>query len=314
MAITRYVKFGEEDEFGEEAEEFSETIDPETASIDPEDEDKLIYEGIGGLDRKAGLGVYSTAGEITVPLDDQATGWLWKWALGGYEKESGEEEDSTTHIFFPAQSALMDSFSAKIGKDIMEHVFLGNVIESIELEVEDEWALMSVSTLGAKDKKSSLDDDIEYTDGMLFSAPMASLSKDDSAYDCKVNSLTLSIETGADVETTQGFGSRFPCKAFRGSLVVELEMELGFDSVDELIAFWGDNDGPSTSTITEIEHVLSFGDAIDISFPRMVYTGSEQPAEGRDGITQSITARALYDDDKKEGPVIVSLTNDRESY
>src|SRR5699024_6667602 len=136
-----------------EATEYPETLDPETVSIDPEDEDKLIYEGMGGLDRTVGLGIYSTAGDITLPIDDLATGWFWKWALGGYEvngtegdnEEGGEPTAPYTHIFSPSTKALMDSFSAKVGKDIFEHIYLGNVIESIELEMEDEWALMTVS-------------------------------------------------------------------------------------------------------------------------------------------------------------------------
>lgn len=323
MAITRYLKIGEEKEYAKEAEEYEETIDPETASLDPAGEDKLIYEGMGGLDRTAGLGVYSTEGDIEIPVDDLATGWFWKWALGGYEVKGTEEEDDEgettikapyTHTFFPSTSALMDSFSAKIGKDIFEHIYLGNVITEIELEIEDEWALMSISTEGAKDKKGSLDDDIEYTDGMLFTAPMASLSKDDSDISPSINSLSLSLETGANIEDSAGFGSRFPTKAFRGSLVVELELELGFDSTDELLTFWGDNDGPSETNMEEFGYTINLGDSLDFIFPRLVYTSSEQPAEGRDGITQTVTARALYDDKEKEGPMIVSLTNDKESY
>jgi Phage tail tube protein len=314
MAITRYLKIGEESEFGVEASEYPETLDPESASIDPAGDDKLIYEGIGGLDRRAGLGTYSTAGEIAIPLDDKATGWFWKWALGGYEVTGDEESNSYTHVFSPQQGGLMPSFSAKIGKDIFEHIFVGNVVESISLEVESEWALMTVSTLGAKDKKGPLATDLDYTEGMLFTAPMASLTKNGVDKSAAINSLSLNIETGADIESSQGFGSRFPTKAFRGSLLAELEVELGFDSTEELFAFWGGNDGPSNTNIEEFKYTLSFGNNVDIIFPRLVYTTSGQPVEGRDGIVQSLTARALYDDVLKQGPVIVSITNDRPKY
>lgn len=319
MAITRYLKIGEELEYGVEASEYPETLDPESASIDPVGDDKLIYEGMGGLDRKVGLGVYSTAGDITIPLDDKATGWFWKWALGGYEVTGTDDGEGNTtapytHIFSPATTPLMHSFSAKIGKDIFEHVFLGNVVSSISLEVDSEWALMTVSTVGAKDKKSTLDENIEYTEGTYFTAPMASLRKNNVDISASINSLSLSIETGANIEDSAGFGSRFPTKAFRGALVVNLEAELGFDSVEELLSFWGDNEGPSTSNIEEFGYTLSFGDNLDFIFPRLVYTASGQPAEGRDNITQSVTARALYDDVTKEGPIIVSITNDKPSY
>lgn len=319
MAITRYLMIGEEEEYGVEATQYAETVDPESASIDPAGDDKLIYEGMSGLDRRAGLGVYSTAGDITIPLDDNVAGWFFKWALGEYEVAGTDDGEGNTtapytHIFYPSTKPLMDSFSAKIGKDIFEHIFLGNVVESIEIEVESEWALMTVTTLGAKDKQGTLADTVEYTEGMFFTAPMASLTKGSTDKSAAVNSLTLSIETGADIEGSQGFGSRFPTKAFRGSTVVEMEMELGFDSEEELLAFWGGSDGPSSTTIEEMNYTLSFGENLDFIFPRVVYTASEQPAEGREGIVQSLTARALYDDVEKVGPIQISLTNDKESY
>jgi len=143
---------------------------------------------------------------------------------------------------------------------------------------------------------------------------MASLRKNDVDKSASINSLSLSVETGANIEDSAGFGSRFPTKAFRGGTVVELELELGFDSEEELLSFWGENDGPSTSAIDEFGYTLSFGDNVDFIFPRLVYTSSGQPAEGRENIAQSLTARALYDDKQKEGPIIVSITNDKESY
>lgn len=313
MAITRYLKIGEEEKYAVEANEYTETLDPESASLDPAGDDKLIYEGMGGLDRTVGLGIYSTAGDITIPLDDQATGWFWKWALGNYEVE-GNEEGGYTHIFSPSTKPLMHSFSAKVGKDIFEHVFLGNVVSSISLEVESEWANMTVSVVGAKDKKSTLDPEIEYTDGQFYTASMASLKKGNTDKSADINSLSLSIETGANIENSAGFGSRFPTKAFRGPLVVELEMELGFDTVDELLEFWGGDTEPSTKNVKEFDYTLSFGNNLDIIFPRLVYTASGQPAEGREGIVQTLTARALYDDKTKTGPIIVSLTNNRQSY
>lgn len=313
MAITRYLKIGEETNYAEEPTSYIETLDPESVSIEPAGDDKLIYEGMSGLDRIAKLGVYSTAGGITLPLDNKATGWFWKWALGGYEV-AGDVATGYTHTFSPSRSALMKSFSAKVGKDILEHIFLGNVIESIELEVESEWALMTVNTLGAKDKKGPLADTVDFTEGEVFTAPMTTLEKSGVDISPSISSLSLSLETGADIETSQGFGSRFPTKAFNGSMVCTVELALGFDSADELVAFWGGQDGPSTNNIDEFDYAIHFGDNFDIAFPRLVYTASSQPAEGREGIVQTVTARALYDETTKTGPIIVSLTNDKDSY
>lgn len=312
MAITRYLMIGEESEFGEEASTYSETLDPESVDIDSSGDDKLIYEGMSGIDRVATLGGYSTGGSITLPMDDKATAWFWKWALGGYEKTGSAP--NTTHTFFPKRGALMPSFSAKVGKNIFEHIFLGNVVESINLEIENEWALMTVNTVGMKDKKGTLASSVEFTEGTMFSAPLVTLDKDGSDMSAQVNSLSLTVETGANVEDSLGLGSRFPKKAFQGSMVVNLELTLAFDNLNELTDFWGGELEPSEKELKTFGYTLHLGENVDIIFPKMIYTGSTQPVEGREAINQTVTARALYDDNTKEGPIIVSVTNSVDSY
>lgn len=310
--ITKYLRFGEESSFGSETDKYAETVDPTTASLDPAGDDKLILEGIGGLDRTVGLGVYSTAGDIGIPLDDKSTGWFWKWALGGYEVEG--DEDSYTHTFSPQLGGLMTPFSCAIGKDQFEHVFTGNVISEISLEADSEWADMTVSVIGSQDLKASLVEEVDYTEGTMYTAPDGRLVSGETDLSADVNSVTLSISTGANVEDSAGFGSRFPTKATRESMEVTLDLELAFDSLDELERYWGGSSGPSTDNIEEEQYTLSFGDAIDIVIPRAVATSVGQPADGRGTITQSVTLRGLYSESERTGPVEVHLTNSRESY
>lgn len=303
MAITRYLKIAEEKEFAKKASEDDRfTLDPESAEIDPEDDDKLIYEGMSGLDRLVEPGPYSTDGDIETVFDKEITPWFFKWALGGYEK------DGDTHKFYPDRKPTMTSFTAWIGKDIMEHVFLGNVIEELELEVEDEWAELTVSVLGAKDEKDDLDEDIKYDEGSVFASHAVEVERGDNDMTADVDSLTLTIETGAEVEDAIGPGSRFPQKAYTGEMKVELEMELGFTHKDELVKYWGDKDGPSKNEVEDFDLTIHIGDDIDIIIPRAVYTQAEQPAEGRDHITQTVVARGLVDpDEDNEGPVVVTV-------
>ena len=311
-AITKYLRFGEESAFGQETNDYAETVDPTTASLDPAGDDKLILEGIGGLDRVAGLGVYSTAGDIGIPLDDASTGWFWKWTLGGYEVSG--TTGSYTHTFTPQLGGLMTPFSAAVGKDQFEHVFTGNVITELSLEADSEWAALSVSVIGSRDLRASLVDEVDYTEGRMFTAPEGRLVSGQTDLSADINSVSLAISTGADVETSAGFGSRFPTKATRGSMEVALELSLAFDNMDELTRFWGDTTGPSTDHIAEESYTLSFGDAIDIVIPRTVATSAGQPADGRGTITQSVSLRGMYSEATKSGPVEVHLTNTRESY
>lgn len=310
--ISKYLRFGEESAFGQEAANLPETVDPTSASLDPAGDDKLIHEGMGGLDRVAGLGVYSTAGDISIPLDDAATGWFWKWALGGYEVSGSA--DNFTHTFSPQLSGLMTPFTCAVGKDLFEHVFTGNVISEISLEADSEWANLSVSVVGSRDLRGDLVDDVVYTEGHMYTAPEGRLVSGQTDRSADINSVNLSISTGANIEDSAGFGSRFGSKATRGSMEVTLELSLAFDSMDELVRYWGGSDGPSSDTITEESYTLSFGDAIDIVIPRAVATAVEQPADGRGTITQSVTLRGMYSETTKTGPVEVHLTNNRESY
>lgn len=310
--ITKYLSFGEESTYGVEATTYAETVDPSTASLDPAGDDKLILDGIAGLHRVAGLGVYSTAGEVSIPVDDAATGWFWKWALGGYDVTG--DTGSYTHTFSPQLGGLMTPFTCAVGKDHFEHIFTGNVISEISLEADSEWANLSVSLVGARDSRGELNDEVEYTEGTMFTAPDGRLVSGQTDRSADINSVSLSISTGAEVAESAGFGSRFPTKATRGAMEATLELSLAFDSMDELVGFWGDTQGPSTDHIAEESYTLSFGDALDIVIPRTVATSSSQPADGAGTITQTVTLRGLYDTTTRSGPVEVHLTNDRESY
>src|SRR5690606_9724813 len=86
-------------------------------------------------------GAYFSEGSLTTPVDLVAFPWFFKWALGGYSKQG---EGPYTHTFFPQQSPLMKSFTARVGKDIFEHVFTGMVVSTLELALEDQLLLGTV--------------------------------------------------------------------------------------------------------------------------------------------------------------------------
>lgn len=58
--------------------------DPESVSLDPPDGQALFFAGASGVDRQIAAGPYVSEGDITVALDDELSGFLFKWLLGRY--------------------------------------------------------------------------------------------------------------------------------------------------------------------------------------------------------------------------------------
>lgn len=309
MPIYRYVGIGEEQEFGVAAPPV-EYMDPESAEIDPSGDQAIIYEGASGLDRIAKPGAYFSEGSLTTPVDLVAFPWFFKWALGGYSKQG---EGPYTHTFFPQQSPLMKSFTARVGKDIFEHVFTGMVVSTLELALEDQLLLGTVEMLGGRDEKGTLADPVNFTQGDVYAFHEVNATVDGVDESATLETFTLTIETGADNEAGRTIGSRFPRRAYRGALVVEAEMTLGFFSTAQLEKFWGAPTGPTTGNLQEFPMTINVGPNIDIVIPRGIYTAMEQPVAGRERIEQTATLRGLVAADGT-GPIQISVTNSKESY
>lgn len=309
MSIYRYVGIGEEQEFGV-AVPAVEYIDPESAEMDPSGDQAIIYEGISGLDRIAKPGAYFSEGSITAPVDLDVFPWFFKWALGGV---STTGTGPYTHTFSPQQSPLMPSFTVRVGKDIFEHVFSGVVIGSLELSLEDQLLLGAVEMLGGKDEKGTLVDPVNFTQGPVYAFHEVNATIDGVDESAILETFNLTIETGADNEAGRTVGSRFPRRAYRGALVVEMEMTLAFDSTRHLEKFWGAPTGPTTGNLQEFPMTINVGPNIDIVIPRGIYTAMEQPVAGRERIEQTATLRGLVAADGT-GPIQISVTNSKESY
>ncbi|MDQ0418460.1 hypothetical protein J2Z48_002652 [Croceifilum oryzae] len=310
MAIARYFGFGEEKEFGVPV-PATEMIDPESAELDPAGDQALIYEGVSRLDRIVAPGIYRSEGSLSVPFDLKAFPYFLKWALGGYEVVG--KEPSFTHRFYPKQSSLMDSFTARVGKDVFEHQFSGCVVSAVNLELDANFLIGSVDIIGGKDEKSTLQTNPLFTSGDIYSPSQVTATMnglDESAY---IQSFSIKIETGADNEKGVTIGSRFPRRAYRGAFLVEMEMNLSFFSTIHLERFWGNSTGPTQDKLLEFETKIHIGDHIDLVIPRGVYTSMQQPLSGRDSIEQTTTLRALVKPDGT-GPIEFSITNDKPTY
>jgi hypothetical protein len=310
MGITRYFSYGEEITFGTPALAV-ETIDPESAELDPSGDQALIYEGVSRLDRTVAPAPYRSEGSLSTPFDLTAFPWFLKWALSGYTVSG--TDSMFTHHFFPEQSALMKSFTARVGKDVFEHLFSGCVVSSLTLELDDGFFTGSVDIVGGADQKGTLQENPTFTQGEIYAPHQVTAEINGVDKSANIESFSISIDTGADNEAGLTIGSRFPRRVYRGAFAVEIEVGLSFFSTTQLEKFWGTTTGPSTSKLTEMETTIHVGDNIDILIPRAVYTAMSQPLNGRDRIEQTATIRALVKADGT-GPIEFSITNEKESY
>lgn len=312
MSFTRYLGIAKEATFGTEVTSGFTYVDAESAEIEATGDSIIIYEGMGGLDYTMTAGRYSLEGSFTLPVDDKSIGHIFRGVLGGYTKTGTAPR--ITHQF-SADRTKVDTYTIQVGKDIMEHIYIGVGFTAVTLELEDGLLVASVDVIGQKDKKGSSYPSKSLSDltrGNVFSSKDVTIALGSSNESGKIQAMSLTIENG--MEPFFGFGSRFPSKHIKGSFLVEGEFTLAFESTAQLEKFWGGATGPIVGTPSAFNVAINVGPDLDIVIPRAIYTQVQQPVSGRDRIEQTVTLRGLVDASSGTGPVEVTLLNDVASY
>jgi hypothetical protein len=99
-------------------------LDGESVSLDAPSDQAILFQGISRISPShACPGAYIPEGDLVMPLDANVLGFFIKWALGNYTKieQTSAGYDVYKHTFKPDHT--LDSFTARIGRDVMEHVF-----------------------------------------------------------------------------------------------------------------------------------------------------------------------------------------------
>lgn len=214
-----------------------------------------------------------------------------------------------THIFTKSLVPLLLPFTARVGKDLFEHVFSGCVLDSLEIEIAADIIKATLGIAASKDSKGVLPADVDFNEGNIFAPHNVTASINGEDASVRVEELNLSIANNADLESGRTIGARFPRRGYRGALEVTGDISLAFIDTAELERFWGSHDGPTSGELIEFPLTINIGENLDISFPRVVYTSMGQPLGGRDRIEQEGSFQALVDA-SGEGPVIITLVND----
>ena len=291
--ILRYAGYAEEAVFGTPVAAEIHT-DITGATLDVPDDPNLYY--VGGLGRSRRIvrpGFYSPGGNIVQGVDVDSIAYFLLWALGDYFY------DAAKHHIYGATDTLLPSFTARIGKDELEHVFAGCMINTLELAVDDSFAQVTLDVIAQKDAKAALQDvdALELSEEALLAFHELTLTN--GLETARVKSFTLSIENNGDAATGRGVGSRFPYRMKAGERVVTASINLDFDDDAQLQRFWGGATGPADCGATEFALELKMQECgestkgITIKMPRCIVSANPHQPTGRDEIDESITVQAM---------------------
>lgn len=277
-------------------------VDIASSSLDVPGDTQIEWQGGMGRARQTHRpGYYAPEGDVEMAFDVETVGRFLRYVLGGYVFTSNTTAPND-HEIYGVPDRDLPMFSTRIGKDIFEHAFEGCLANSLTLNVEDEFAMLTMGILARADS----DQPIQAVEDLMLPAayPLAfhevTFSAGGSDVSAKVRSLDLSIENGGDAGEGRGLGSRHPYRQRANARNVELSLTLYYEDQTELERLWGATGGPSETGSSEYEGIITFDagadGSMDLTLPRLVNWTVEQQPSGRDAMEQSVTAQAFAGD------------------
>jgi len=320
----RYIGIIEETEFGA-TDILTPAIylDIASTSLDAPSNSQLFY--TGGLGRgtsKVVHGAYMPDGDIQYAADLHSIGYFLKWALGQYNftediGEPHEPDEMNLHEFYRTEYANLPSFQAQVGKDIFEHIFIGCTINSLTLELSNEFLNVTANVVCKKDIIEETIKDINLdmlpqNMPIAFHQVRARIKNIDQS--AEIKSLTLTIENNINAEDGMGIGSRYTNRHIAGESNINLSMEMYFDNIDKIEHLQLGQTFPVEITI------FDGMDNLTILLPNCIYEVVNQQPSGRDEIVQSVECKALmgtitlYDGSIVQNDILVTLRNRQSAY
>lgn len=284
MPPVRYFGFKKETSFGTEATGSTYDITvAESVSLDVPDDPVIPLPTLSAFPRSHIAGYYANKGSFEYPIDIKTIGHLLYFGMGGYTFTSGTPKN--THEFYASQSKTLPSFTARVGKDTFEHVFLGTVINKMNLSVEDEVAVMKTDLLAKKDMKADIRPTLTEPSSVFpiaFYKVNVTIGSTDAS--SKIKSWELEYDNGVKEDSGRGLGSRFPYAFYTGDKSCSLTLKMKDESSSILEDFWGNNSGASEDSPTTFEVVTTFdaGSAgtMTVKFPKCYYKKIDTSIKG----------------------------------
>lgn len=303
----RYAGFGNEATYGT-AVPADFHVDVQSATLDaPSDTENLYGGGLGRGMRTRRPGYYSPGGNIVYAWDIRTIAHMLRWALGGYVFTEYDSVDSSPaqnqHEIYAVNDSLLPSFTARLGKDVFEHVFAGCVVDSLELNLAGDFLLATMALRAQKDSKAALEaiSDLLLPDEFPLAFHEVSLElPDTSDVSADVRALTLTIANTIRADSGRGIGSRYPRRMPVGERNVTLGFDSWYEDTDHLESMWGASSAPADSGSSDFDLRITADAGADGSLvlyvPSAHFSGVQQQPSGRDEIVQSTSVRALVGD------------------
>lgn len=235
------------------------------------------------------------------------------------------------HEMWMSANNVLPSFTARVGKDLFEHVFLGTVVNSLQLQVAGELLMGTLDCLAQKDDQATLtavanlllDDEypLAFHEVTAYLAAVGVTPTDEISADVKEVTMNFGNNLGAD--RGRSIGSRFAARLVAEQFECNLSLSLFFTDTSWLEDYWGTASGPSggPDSVVEKACLFEFDGGVygkcKILFPRLRMTGIQIQPSGRGEIVQPVEVQAFQatttlDDGVTEvtTPVLVSLEND----
>lgn len=294
-------------------------IDIASTSLDVAGEtDGIVESAFGRSARKKYAGWYSPEGDLSYQVNIRTIINFVKWTLGGYAFTAGAAGDPAAvpptnaapnvHEAWGSDDRTIPSFTARIGKDLFEHLFVGCTVNSLELEVEDELVSLTVELATRVDSRQPLQ-----SKRAVFTAlpsekeipfHQVNVSIAGVLQRRKMKNLTLSISNNADAESGRYLGERYAGRIPVNERETTCSTEMDYADLQQIERLWGGPDGPSEGGATEFPVSLDYFGGLNangeeqrlvVELPRVFYTTVETQPSGREETMQPVEIRALTD-------------------
>ncbi len=223
-------------------------------------------------------------------------------AVTEVERTGPTETQLHLHEIYASNLLLLPSFTAEVGKDAIEHVFTGSVMDTLALAVGDGLTTATMGIKSRKDEKVTLKTTAELllptAYPMAFYQVTAKLGSVDISAD--VNSLNINIANNTRAEDGRSLGAPYPSKIPAGARDLTNTASIVFEDETYYQKFWGGTSGPElTGATIEAFSVWFMAETgmMQFYYPSVYVESTRAQPSGKERIMQDVTWRALMDPD-----------------